>query len=491
MTKKIIKLTKTLTKEKLIIFTLLSILTLILFYCLILTPALGKADNGDFGRMYKFFGLSHMGTTYEEQYDFYFHQTFRFTNLGYLIPWWENWVSGCWIGKIALLINFILNFKNSGLFDIRFLGAIYSIIFIVGVYFILSYNKFTNFTKIICGIFIILFFTDGIYISYFNSFFGEGTTIAFLFLTIGSFLFLISRNEPIKKHFIFFFISSACFLTSKTQQLPLLFFMLLIYTALYIFYKNYKKLILRSALMVVFLCVLTFISIGDYTNKNNIYQSVFAGVLSNSDSPEKDLEELGLNPKFASNSGSGFYAENLEYDPLGDEMLKEFYPNISIGKILKFYISNPLKAWNNIATSIDYAYSFYPIDSKNYVKGSSSENKFVNTFRYNLLNNNLTLHRNIFLYIGFSLCYLIVIAIYFFKTKKKEVKLLSLLLLFLLASGASQLVLPVLGSGFSDAGKHLFLLNLSYDILLGTVIVWIFNLISIWIKNKKLLNFYF
>ena len=168
-------------------------------------------------------------------------------------------------------------------------------------------------------------------------------------------------------------------------------------------------------------------------------------------------------------------------------MLEEFYPNISLGKILKFYITHPSRAWINITTSTDYAYSFSPMDYQNYVKGSTYENKFINTFRYNLIDNHLDLYRNIFLYIGFSLSYLIVIAIYFFKSKKKEVKLLSLLLLFLLASGASQLVLPVLGSGFADADKHLFSLSLSYDILLGTVIVWICNLISKWIKNKKLL----
>ncbi|HEY5524270.1 MAG TPA: hypothetical protein VIK26_02920 [Clostridium sp.] len=487
MNKKIIHFKNTITKEKLIIISLLSILTLILFYCLVLNPALGKADNGDFGRMYKLFGLSDMGSTYEEQYDSYFHQTFKFINVGYLAPWWENWVMGCWIGKIALLFNFIFNFTNLGLFDIRFLGALYSIIFILGVYFILKYDKLSNFARIICGIFIILFFTDGIYISYFNSFFGEGTTICFLFLTIGSFLFLISRKEPLKKHFIFFFISSACFLTSKTQQLPLLLFMLLIYIALYIFFDKYKKLILTSTILVLSLCVLTFISIGDYTNKNNIYQSVFTGILYNSDSPEKDLEDLGLNPKFASNAGSGFYDINLKYDPLGDEMLEEFYPNISLGKILKFYITHPSRAWINITTSTDYAYSFSPMDYQNYVKGSTYENKFINTFRYNLIDNHLDLYRNIFLYIGFSLSYLIVIAIYFFKTKKKEVKLLSLLLLFLLASGASQLVLPVLGSGFADADKHLFSLSLFYDILFGTAIVWLCNLISKWIKNKKLL----
>jgi len=49
--------------------------------------------------------------------------------------------------------------------------------------------------------------------------------------------------------------------------------------------------------------------------------------------------------------------------------------------------------------------------------------------------------------------------------------------LFILAAGASQLILPVLGSGQSDFGKHLFLLNLSYDIMIGISVIWFSHLI--------------
>ncbi|NLK95166.1 MAG: hypothetical protein GX275_08240 [Clostridiales bacterium] len=479
------KLKLKLTKENLLILSLVLILSLILIYSLVLTPALGKADNGDFARMYKHFGLGDLGTTYSEQYDSYFHQFFKTNQIVFVPLIKNNWVVGCFIGQLAVLFNSLLNYYYPVIFDIRILGSLYSIFFILGVYFILKYDKLSNFSKLISGVFIILFFTDGIYISYFNSFFGEATTIAFLFLTIGSFLLLISKKEPLKRHFIFFFIASACFLTSKTQQLPLLLFILLIYIALFIFYQNHKKLILISSIFVVTLCITTFFSIDEYTNKNNIYQSVFAGILNDSETCDKDLEELGINPKFASNAGAGFYAKDLKYDPLGDEMLEEFYPNISLGKIIKFYVTHPTRMWENIKSAADNAYSFYPINYQNYVKGSNCEKKFVNTFRYNLLDNHLSMHRNIYIYIGFSFIYLTVLCLYFFNTKKKEVKLLCLLLLFLLAAGASQLVLPILGSGFSDVGKHLFLLNLAYDVLLGTVLVWICNLASKYIKYIK------
>lgn len=454
-----------------------------LFYSLLSSSPLGKADNGDFGRMASLSGVSDIGTTYEEQFDGYFHKKYNIVPSGFFSPWKSDLVLGGYIGKVAVAINYIFNLFNPSHFDIRILGALYSIIFLVGMYFIFNYDKFTKATKVICGILALLVFTDGIYISYFNSFFGEAATISCLFLTIGSSLYLISRKEPSRRHFIFFFISSLFFLTSKTQQIPLILFMWIIYFALYKFYKDYKKLIVIGSLVVTLLCGIVFLSIGDITNKNNLYQSVFTGILYESETPEEDLKELGLDPKFAANAGPGFYAKDLKYEPLGDEMINEFYPNISIGKVLGFYIKHPLRAWDKISSSADYAYSFYEIDEKNYPKGEYNSNKVINKFRFNLIKNYPEIHRNIYLFIGFSFIYLLVLAFYFFKSKKKEVKLLTLILLFLLAAGASQLVLPVIGSGVADFGKHLFLINLAYDVLICSAIIWIVNISSKSIKK--------
>ena len=462
--------------DKIIAWFIVSIMAIILFYNLIASPALGKADNGDFGRMSTMVGVADMAPTYEEQFDYYFHQEFKLVPSNFLMFWKPDVVIGCYVGKIAVILNYIFNFFNTSTFDIRYLGAIYSIIFLTGMYFIMRYERFTKFTKVVCGILGILIFTDGIYISYFNSFFGEAATISGLFLVIGSFLNLVTRKEPAKKDFVFFFVSSFFFLTSKSQQLPLIIFIWIIYYALYKFYKEHKRLIIVSTLIITTLCGVMFLSISEFTNKNNIYQAVFTGVLYDSETPEEDLKELGLNEKFAANAGPGVYAKDLKYDPLGDEMLEEFYPNISLGKVLGFYIRHPKRAWEKISSSADYAYSFYEIDEYNYPKGEYNPDKFINKFRYKLIERYPEVHRNIYLFIGFAFIYVVVLIIYFFRSKKNETKLLTLLLLFLLAAGASQLVLPVIGSGVADFGKHLFLINLSYDILVCSSILWSVNI---------------
>ena len=525
---------KKLTLKDYIVLFFTTIITLYLLYLLIANPIIGKADNGDFARMYKFISLSDFGNNYNEIYDGFLHTSYSIDGLRFFSLWSSNWVFGGWILKISLILNLIFNPSNytpiylctlvffigfiligiklimnsksllqkklfaviftfissniavysllkidgTKVFNIRFVGIIYAFFFILGVYWILNCKRLNNFTRIAIGAFIMIFFTDICYLGYFNSFFGEAATISFLFMTIGTFLRLIEKKSPSKFDFILFFFSSFAFLTSKTQQLPLIIFMILIYIALYIYYKNYKPLIVILSVLVICIGIMQFLSICEYTNKNNIYQAVFTGILKDSPTPEDDLIELGLDPKFASNAGPSFYGKDLKFDPLGDEMLTEFYPNISLSKILKFYATHPERALSKFIKSAENAYTFYKLGPSSFEKGANFDNKLINTFRTNLTYKYPQLHKSFLLFFSFSLIYLLTLIYYFIKSKSKETKLLTLLLLFLLACGASQIVLPVIGSGEADFGKHLFLMNLSYDILLGTVIVFLCNKIS-------------
>ncbi|MEG0295561.1 MAG: hypothetical protein RR620_02510 [Clostridium sp.] len=534
MKSKLINYFKSLTTKDYIVLFFTILLSLYLAYLLLFDPIIGKADNGDFSRMYKFIGITDLGSSYEEIYDGFLHKSYNITYPFFSVIWLSNWVFGAWMAKISLILNLLFNpvnytpqfilmlifciafitlgvnlilkttqlwkkrlmaiiffvislnlavfaltvFNKTLLFDIRFVGILYAIIFIIGVYLILSYKRLNNITRVILGIFILIFFTDICYVAYFNSFFGEGATISFLFLTLGSFLRLISKDKPVKLDFILFFFASFAFLTSKTQQLPLILFMILIYIGLFIYYSNFKRLIIALSICIISIGALQFTSICDHTNKNNIYQAVFTGILRDSPSPEADLIELGLDPKFAANAGPSFYGDNLTFDPLGDEMLTEFYPNISLGKVLKFYVTNIDRAFDKFVKAANNAYKFYPNSKTGFEKGVNFESKVVNTIRTDLTFKYPNIHKSFIIFFCFSLIYLLTLVFYFIKAKNKETKLLTLMLLFLLACGASQIVLPVIGSGEADFGKHLFLMNLAYDILIGTILAFLLVKIS-------------
>lgn len=463
---------------------------IILLNTLFVYPIIGKCDNGDFGRLLLYGGLWDLSTTYEGIYDRFVHLNYIISKSHMFIFFGKNWVSGSILLKLAVFISLLLHQFDNRLFNIRYLAFVYSVIFLWGIFLIVNFKRLSTLLKAVVGICIILFFTDTSYVSYFNSFYGEAGTIVFFFLNIGTYFNLITKEKPLIRHFVYFFIASAGFLTSKAQELPLLVFMLVIYAGLFIYYKekNYRKCIIIGSLLVTILCSAAYISLTDRMNQNNIYQSVFLGVLRGSESPEKDLEELGVDKKFMVFYGKSFYNRHSGHDPVGEEMLREFYPKVSPMKILVFYIKHPSRLWQKIVESAEGAYAFKTPGPWNFAKGQYDPNKAVNTFRTNLVNNYPKIHRNIFVFILFSLIYFTITLIYFIKNKSRDLRLLILMLLFILVSGASQLILPVIGSGHGDFGKHLFLLNFCYDIMAVIALVWFVHIISKIIRKNKLLD---
>lgn len=312
--------------------------------------------------------------------------------------------------------------------------------------------------------------------------FGEAGTIVFFFLNIGTYLHLISKENPKTKDFVYFFIASGGFLTAKSQNVPLLVFMLIIYGSLYIYYKEKKqrKNIIIGSLIVVIICTASLISLTSTMNENNIYQSVFSGILRGSKTQEKDLSELGINNKFIKYYGHSFYIKDKGLDPVGEEMLNEFYPKVSNVKILLFYFKHLDRLWQKIVEASNNAYYFSDINSGNFIEGQYNRSKLVNDFRVKLVlyfKKEPIISNNAYMYILFSVAFLAVILFYLIKYKEKNIRLLNLMLLFILATASSQLVLPEIGSGHGDLGKHLFLLNLGFDNMLGIALLWCLHII--------------
>lgn len=472
---------KYIKKDYFIEIVILSIITAILANTLFVYPVIGKCDNGDFSRFYMYGGLSGLSNEYSKMYDGYVHLKYSISNLGLLLPFGPNWVSGVVILKVAVIISILVHGSFFGLFDIRYLALVYSIVFLYAVFLIIRNAELTAFLKIAAGIFIILFFTDTVYISYFNSFFGEAGVIVFFFMNIGAYILLISKSKPNKRHFSFFFLASGAFLTSKSQELPLLIFMLGIYSGLYFYYKEerLRKTIICGTLAVVMLCGCSYFSISRYTNYNNEYQSVFSGILINSKTKEKDLEELGVDKSLQCFSGVSFYDRKGKNDPLSDKMLKDFYPKASSIRVLGFYLKHLDRLWLRVQDSAQNTYSFYQLHKGNFVKGEFTANKYVNNFRLTLIKKYPYLHRNIYFFIIFSLLFFFINICYMIICKDRYVRLLSLMLLFILAAGDCQFVLPVIGSGECDFAKHLFLTNLCFDTMLGIALLWILYIIKI------------
>lgn len=479
------KILKRIKDEYLIETFFIVILGIILFYTLFMNPIVGKCDNGDFARMYGQSGLMDFAKNPKDLYDGTVHRLYQINWFSFLLPWAPNWVAGVLITKMSMFLYAFFDITTSGTFNISMQAFIYCIMYLAAVFMILRYKKMNKAMKIAAGIFITIFFTDINYIAYFNSFFGEAAVIVFMLLFIGATLNLISKEKPGKIDITAFFICSGGFILAKTQELPLLVFMYIIYGTVYFYYKDKRKMIIIAVSIVTALSMLMFVSINSFTNMNNMYQAVFMGVLRDSKNPEKDLEDLGLDKNLAYLKDYGFYDDTNPVDRTGDYLKKNFYSKMSSVKVLKYYLTHPDRMWEKMNVSAEHAYEFYDISKSNFEKGKYPNNKIVNTIRYKLIQKYPDLHKNIYIYLAFSAVYFAGCLWYLIKDKKKESKILSLMCIFILASGSSQSILPIIGSGQADFGKHLFLLNLSYDVMIGTAIVWIiYNVTKILNKIK-------
>ena len=462
------------------------ILGIILFYTLFMNPIVGKCDNGDFSRIYLQSGLMDQAKNTSELYDGTVHRIYNINRLITIIPWAQDWSSGVLIAKAGAILCSVFDLTESGKFNISIQTFIYCSMYLASVFMILNYKKMTKAAKIASGIFIAVFFTDVSYISYFNSFFGEAAVIVFMFLLIGTTLNIISKEKPGTLDISAFFISSGGFILAKTQELPLLVFMYIIYGVLYFYYKDKRRLIIIAVAIITFLSVLMFVSIDSETNMNNMYQAVFRGILTDSKNPQADLEELGIDKNLAYLRDHPYFEKNNPVDVTGEYLKENFYSKISSVKVLKFYLVHPGRMWEKMNVSAEHAYDFYNIGINNFEKGKYPNNKTVNLLRYKLIQKFKYLHRNIYIFIIFSVVYFAVCLWYLIKDKRKESKILSLMCIFILASGSSQCMLPIIGSGHEDLGKHLFLLNLSYDVMIGITIVWIvYNMEKLYRYVKK------
>lgn len=182
--------------ETIFIFTL----SIILFYSLLLNPIIGKCDNGDFSRMYVWGGLNNIGSTFDGSV----HRYWDISPLTLYLPWGQNWVFGVLITKISVVLTLPFTADINRPFNLSYQTVVYIILFLIAMVYIIKYDKFSKITKVILSFYIILFFTDINYISYFNSFFGEAAVIVFMFLLIGTLLNLITREKPKKWHLIIF-----------------------------------------------------------------------------------------------------------------------------------------------------------------------------------------------------------------------------------------------------------------------------------------------
>ncbi len=455
-------------------FLVIIIAAVILGFLLMVRPIIGIADNGDFPRIMGSTGLGYLTPNNPDNYFGFINRLYSVNDIplrlaGYYIS------TEIFLVKFAILLNRIA--ADNGIFDIRFLSFVYSGILLFSVYLILKYNKHKSaYVNWLLAVLIVVAFTDVGYISYFNSLYGEAVSFSFLFLTTAAALYLVKKDVPSIWALAGFFTASLFLIGAKVQNVPIVVIIALFGLRLRQIRKDKAwryALIVFTGLLIISSTAI-FLSTPKGIKNCNKYQAVFYGILKDSPNPSKDLQELGLDPKFASLSGTNFFMKDLPYDLKSPDMEKELYDKIKRSKIFLFYAKHPLRYLKKLERTAQSAFSIRQEGFGNFEKSESTKfGQMSESFGIWSSIKKVVIPRSLMFVIIFYILYYRVLISHHIKARDLREKSYVEIFMLIGLIGLIQFVIPILGDGEADLSKHLFLFNFCFDIMFVLSLTWL------------------
>lgn len=440
-------------RKKLTIYDIifLSTAVILFFFAVFYPPVRSVADQGDFERV-----MRPMGLDFPDNYSFYeyavrFYPT-HFTREDLLL----------YIPRLLLIVpsntfmlpSLAVRIICMGRFDMRVLAAIIFLWYTASCLYILRRVKIEHpvLRLIFIGLFLFVFF-NGVNLTMFNSLYGQSTMLAaFAFLAAAA-LALFEDIQSVGKVKILIFTLAACLMLGAKLQC-FVFTPFLMASVLYVGFKSNRR-----ALCAVCAVFILWHGVGGYlinshgTGKATLYNTVFYGILKDSPAPERDLEELGLDPAFAADAGKHAFMDKSEYAyPVTDD---NFYSHVSNASIVRFYIMHPKRLISAMETTAASAF-YNKIDLGTYEKTYGME-PYSSSYR-------LCMWENLRAKLPRTLAFIVPVWVFFLLLavcRRKSQYFLPLIGVFII--GAIQFPMPYVGNGAADISKQLFMFNIIFD----------------------------
>jgi hypothetical protein len=448
-------------------FLVISICILTLF----VKPVVGMADNGDYFRIISQNNLYHIAKEYDDIYLGYFNKNygiFEFLNDN------EKTIisTQSFLIRAAVFIDTFITKDN--LFDIRFLAGIYTIIAALAAFFVvwsLTINLVNKVQKYIITVLFVIIFCDVGYLAYFNSFYGEAMNITFFLLSVGVLMFSYSIKKVNTFYLGLFVVTSYVFIGSKQQLAPVGILVFLILVRYFFILKGTfnKILCLVFSVFIITSSAYFYLAISGDFDYINRYHAMTRGILLNEEEPEKILKEFNINPQYSLLQENIFYNNIPIIHPKDDKLIKEFYSNYSFGGIIKFYIKNPKTFMKMLELGVEHSYSIRPDVIGNYEKSEGKQYGAKSYFfslwstakaNYFLHGLGVTVFAAIIYFVAAILRYL-----QYRKNKNISFQLMEELFLYIFLVGLSQIFVSIIGAGDADLAKHVFMFNISFDLM--------------------------
>ncbi len=456
---------------------------------LFVPPYIGIADNGDFFRVFS------SNNMYVDQIQ---HSA---TQFGYFVkeyPIYEyfNEQHTVFFSSQSLFIQTALFFNNfflDGVFDIRFLAMIYLLLLVLAIYLLVEgiTVKMQGLRGYVVAIFAILIFGDTAYLAYFNSFFGEGLMLISMLYIAASLLLMYQNRYNDYWLLLLFFVSSIVLITTKQQNAPVA-IVIGVLGLLLLFIKKNKvfKVWVASALSAIVLTgVLMYAFIPETFVTINQYQTMTRGVILDSENPEKDLKEMGINGQFALLKGTTYFQKYKMVETDSAFMEDNFYSHFGFVPVLKFYVSHPDALIGMLNLSAEHAFTIRPLEMGNYEKAAgkpfgakTSFFTLYSTAKHHAAPSNF----------GMIILWAIAVISGYSRGIIQKWQLgdfrgmLRLdLVVILVGISFSVLLTTIVGDGEADLAKHEFLFNVCFDIVLLMVLASLAEFVGKQIAKRR------
>lgn len=329
----------------------------ILLWQLFLPGFIGLANNRDFAKVMGRLCIGRPDVL--SSYYAYFH------------PGYDRAQRYCWDSHIpaselapARAASWIeQRFGDPAHFDIRWLGAVHAILFLIAWWILLRALRPLSATAWWIAMAAALWiFLDVSYISYFNTFYTDATAILGAMLMLSSALWM-AAEKPGTLPTICFFSGALLFLTSKAQHaatVPLLVGFLIAAR-----WRRGRALTAICAIAMLAGAAWVILLTPDSYKAQPRFTLVFSKILPSSPAPARDVLALGLSESDLPLIGQHAF---LPYSPAFDPAwLDAFSRRCTYQKVLLFWLRHPVRALTAIRADLDNeAWRRRPVDFSNY-----------------------------------------------------------------------------------------------------------------------------
>ena len=301
---------------------------------LFIPPFIGIADNGDFLKITGRLSLAPE------------HQIPNFT---YVVPNYERAHKYRW--KPEFLSSELLAAGTASElekivgppheFDIRYLGAVHSCVFLTAFYLLLILLRrgvsWVRFGLVLLALWI---FTDVFYVSYYNTFYSDTMAVLALLLMIVLALHIAATSEPKWQVCCAFLVAALLYVTSKAQHalmgvVPAAF----IVWALWGCKTKYRVAGAAFGVVLIAASLVELRTTPEWMKGMSLFDVVFNKITRQSPEPAQDLRSLALPDSYSRYVGQHAY---LDYSPAQNmTWSRDFYRQVGYARVLQFYLRRP------------------------------------------------------------------------------------------------------------------------------------------------------